>query len=176
MDALKAFLQGKWLGHPLHPALVHIPTALWPAALIFDLFSRTRAGGPIPFQIAYYALLTGLVVALVAAVTGLADWADIKPEKPAKKLGLAHMVLNLTAAGLVALNVYLRAQLPPNTDPVPWTLIALTLLVNLILVVSGYLGGRMVYHYGISVARLSKDKLRQRAAAAGATLPAEQKG
>jgi uncharacterized membrane protein len=176
MDALKGFLQGKWLGHPLHPALVHIPTALWPAALLFDLLSRTGAGGPVPFQIAYYALLVGLLVALVAAVAGLADWADIKPDKPAKKLGLIHMVLNLTVAGLMALNVYLRAQLPPNTDPVPWTLIALTLLANLILMVSGYLGGRMVYNYGISVARHAKDKLRQRAAAAGANLPASVPG
>ena len=31
--SLKDLLQGKWLGHPLHPALVHVPTGLWPAAL-----------------------------------------------------------------------------------------------------------------------------------------------
>jgi uncharacterized membrane protein len=176
MDALKGFLQGKWLGHPLHPALVHIPTALWPAALLFDLISRTRLGGPIPVQIAYYAIFTGLIVALVAAVTGLADWADIKPEKPAKKIGLAHMVLNLTVAALFALNLYLRAQLPASTDSVPLPLIALTLVSLLILLVSGYLGGRMVFNHGISVARHNKDELRRRAEAAGANLPAEQKG
>jgi uncharacterized membrane protein len=34
---IKSFLQGKWLGHPLHPALVHIPVGAWTAALIFDL-------------------------------------------------------------------------------------------------------------------------------------------
>ena len=176
MDAIKGFLQGRWLGHPLHPALVHLPTALWPAALLFDLLSRARAGGPIPFQISYYAILTGLVVALVAALAGLADWADIKPENPAKKIGLTHMLLNLTVVGLFTLNLFLRAQLPPNTDPVPWTLIALTLVGNLILLISGYLGGLMVYSHGISVARHSKDRLRQRAEAAGANLPAEQKG
>jgi uncharacterized membrane protein len=176
MDAIKGFLQGRWLGHPLHPALVHLPTALWPAALFFDLLSRTALGGPVPFQIAYYAMFVGLIVALVAALAGLADWADIKPEKPAKKIGLAHMVLNLTVVGLFALNLYLRAQLPTNTDAVPWPLIGLTLLAVLILAVSGYLGGRMVFNHGISVARLSKDKIRQRAEAAGANLPAEQKG
>jgi uncharacterized membrane protein len=176
MDALKGFLQGKWLGHPLHPALVHIPTALWPAALLFDLLSRTDFAGPVPVQISYYAIMAGLVVALVAAVTGLADWSDIKPEKPAKKLGLIHMVLNLTVAGLFALNLWLRAQLPPTTDAVPLYLIGLTLIGNLILLVSGYLGGRMVYDHGISVARLSKKELRRRAEAAGSNVPAEQKG
>ena len=176
MDAIKGFLQGKWLGHPLHPALVHIPTALWPAALLFDLLSWTDLGGPTPVQISYYAIFTGLIVALVAAVTGLADWADIKPERPAKKIGLTHMVLNLTVAGLFALNLWLRAQLPTTTDAVPLHLVGLTLLANLILMVSGYLGGRMVFDHGISVARHNKKELRKRAEAAGANLPAEQKG
>jgi uncharacterized membrane protein len=176
MNAIKGFLQGKWLGHPLHPALVHIPTALWPAALLFDLLSWTDLGGPIPVQISYYAIFTGLVVALVAAVTGLADWSDIKPDRPAKKIGLTHMVLNLTVAALFALNLWLRAQLPTSTDAVPLHLIGLTLLANLILMVSGYLGGRMVFNHGISVARHNKQALRRRAEAAGANLPAEQKG
>ena len=176
MDAIKGFLQGKWLGHPLHPALVHIPTALWPAALLFDLLSWTDLGGPIPVQISYYAIFTGLIVALVAALTGLADWADIKPDKPAKKIGLAHMVLNLTVTALFALNLWLRAQLPTSTDAVPLHLIGLTLVATLILLVSGYLGGRMVFEHGISVARHNKKELRQRAEAAGANLPAEQKG
>jgi uncharacterized membrane protein len=176
MDAIKGLLQGRWLGHPLHPALVHLPTALWPAALLFDLVSRTGLGGGAPFQIAYYAILVGVVVALVAALAGLADWADIKPDKPARKIGLVHMVLNLTVAGLFALNLVLRARLPATTEAVPLPLIALTLVADLILLVSGYLGGRMVYNHGISVARLSKDRLRARARAAGANVPAEQKG
>jgi uncharacterized membrane protein len=176
MDAIKGFLQGKWLGHPLHPALVHLPTALWPAALLFDLLSRTDLGGPIPVQISYYAIFIGLVVALVAALAGLADWADIKPEKPAKKIGLTHMLLNLVVVALFALNLWLRAQLPTSTDAVPLHLIGLTLLANLILLVSGYLGGRMVFNHGISVARHNKKELRERAEAAGANLPAEQKG
>ena len=77
---------------------------------------------------------------------------------------------------LFAFNLYQRAQLPTNTDAVPWSLIALTLVADLILMVSGYLGGRMVYEHGISVARHAKDQLRSRAEAAGANLPAEQKG
>ncbi len=176
MQAIKGFLQGKWLRHPLHPALVHLPTALWPAALFFDLFSQTDRGGVVPVQIAYYAILLGLVVAAAAAVTGLADWLDIKPEKPARKLGLAHMLLNLTAVALFALNLWLRAQLPAATVTLPLPHLGLTVLGNLLLAVSGYLGGRLVYQYGISVARHSEPKLRRRAEAAGAKVPAEEKG
>ncbi len=176
MDAIKGFLQGKWLGHPLHPALVHLPTALWPAALFFDLLSRTDLGGRAPVQIAYYAILIGLGVAVFAALTGLADWSDIKPDKPARKLGLIHMVLNLAAVAVFALNLWLRAQLPVETATMPLPHLGLTVLGNLLIAVSGYLGGRLVFHYGISVARHSKNQLRQRAEAAGAKLPAEEKG
>src|SRR5688500_1405154 len=159
MDAIKGFLQGKWLGHPLHPALVHLPTALWPAALFFDLVSRTDLGDNVPVQMAYYAILTGLLVALLAALAGLADWLDIKPENPARKLGLIHMVLNLVAVAVFALNLWLRAQLPVETATIPLLHLGLTVLGNLLIAVSGYLGGRLVFHYGISVARHNKSKL-----------------
>jgi hypothetical protein len=35
----------------------------------------------------------GLVTALLAVPPGLADWAEIKKEKPAWKMGLYHMAL-----------------------------------------------------------------------------------
>jgi hypothetical protein len=37
MKWLFDFLKGTWLGHPLHPILVHVPMAMWPGALIFDV-------------------------------------------------------------------------------------------------------------------------------------------
>jgi hypothetical protein len=43
-----------------------------------------------------------------------------------------------------------------------------------LVVVSGYLGGRMIYDHGISIARLSKDKWRSIAEAGGANLPDEK--
>jgi uncharacterized membrane protein len=40
MKRLINFPKGKWLGHPLHPIIVHASMAMWPSALIFDLLSR----------------------------------------------------------------------------------------------------------------------------------------
>ena len=45
MKWLLDILKGTWLGHPLHPILAHIPMAMWPGALIFDLLSRCQVGG-----------------------------------------------------------------------------------------------------------------------------------
>src|SRR5689334_15275525 len=37
---------GRWLGHPLHPALSDLPIGLWAGALILDLAGGDAAGGP----------------------------------------------------------------------------------------------------------------------------------
>ena len=101
------FLQGKWLKHPLHPALVHVPTALWPAAFVCDLLSRFTEENTY-MRLASYAILFGLIVALLAIPTGYADWIGIRPEKPAWKPGLYHMGLNLVVWTLGAINLGLR--------------------------------------------------------------------
>src|SRR2546426_1168769 len=35
--ALKTFVNGTWLGHPLHPVLTDIPIGAWTIAILFDL-------------------------------------------------------------------------------------------------------------------------------------------
>lgn len=168
------FLQGKWLKHPLHPALVHIPTSLWTIAWIFDLFSQFRANNTF-VQLAFYAGLLGLIAALPAIPTGLADWTDIRREKPAWKLGLYHMVLNIIVSILWGINLWLRAGSFQTDSAAPPGLFWLSTLATVLLLISGYLGGRMIYSYGINVARLSKTKWRNIAKQGGAAVPPEEK-
>jgi uncharacterized membrane protein len=98
MKWLQNFLKGKWLGHPLHPILVHVPMAMWPSAPIFDVLSQWK--GNVMVRLSFYAILFGLVASLLAVPTGLLDWSGIKKEKPAWKIGLYHMMLNLVVARL----------------------------------------------------------------------------
>lgn len=172
--SLKEFLQGAWLGHPIHTALVHIPTALWPAALVFDVLTVLGIGGNPMVRTSYYCILAGLVVSLLAVPTGLADWWDIKPEKPARKLGLYHLGLNVVIVVIEAVNLYLRLGDELEATAVGATPLLLSVLAVGLLLVAGYLGGRMVYNYGTSVARLSKDKWRRMAEAGGANVPEEK--
>src|SRR5437773_3986911 len=173
MNRLLNFLKGKWLGHPLHPILVHVPMAMWPGAFIFDLLSQWNIGGNASVRLAFYAIVFGLTASLLAAPTGLIDWTGIKKEKPAWKIGLYHMALNLIALLLFAINLGLRWSTFREDTKVAATPLLLSALGTLLLVGSAYLGGRMVYEYGISVARMSKNKWRQLAAAGGANLPPE---
>jgi uncharacterized membrane protein len=167
------FLQGKWLSHPLHPVFAHIPTALWPSAFLFDLLSQFRADNAL-VQLAFYAILLGLLAALIAIPTGYADWTDIKPDKPAWKLGLYHMILNATVSVLWGINLALRVGGLQTDASVPWGLVGLSGVATSILLISGYLGGRMIYAYGINVARFSKQKWRRIAEEGGAAVPPDE--
>lgn len=168
---MKRFLQGRWLGHPLHVFLVHIPTGLWPAAFVLDGLTSLGIGGGVLARISFYAIALGLLVALLAMPTGLADWSDIKREKPAWKIGLVHMSLNLLIGALWAVNLVLRLNASPDRAPVSGASLALSAIATVLLIVSGYLGGRMVYEHGISIARVSKKKWRQIAEAGDANVP-----
>jgi uncharacterized membrane protein len=170
---MKEFLQGKWLKHPFHPILVHVPTAVWPAALLFDILANLGVGGNAMVQTSFYCILFGVVAALAAIPTGLADWLDIKRDRPAWRIGLYHMILNISITILQAINVALRWGDVSTAATVGTLPFILSIVSVLLLAVSGYLGGTMVYDYGVGIARLSKKKWRRIAQEGGANVPTE---
>jgi uncharacterized membrane protein len=173
MKWILSFLKGKWLGHPLHPILVHVPMAMWPGALVFDFLSRCHIGGNAMVRLSFSAMVFGLVASLLAVPTGLLDWSGIKKEKPAWKIGLYHMSINLVVTLLFAVNLGWRWHTFREATQVDRTPFLLSLIGTALLIGSAYLGGMMTYQYGISVARMSKQKWRKIAQAGGANLPPE---
>ncbi len=169
--ALLNFLKGKWLKHPLHPLIVHLPMALWPAALLFDLLSRGHIGGNTSVRLSFFCIIIGLAATLVAVSTGLADWLEIKKEKPAWKIGLYHMALNLVVTILFAVNLGLRVSSFRQAVAVEGGPLVLSAIGTGVLFISAYLGGLMIYDYGIAVARVSKKKWRAMAETTGSNLP-----
>ena len=71
-QALKDFLNGVWLGHPLHPVLTDIPLGAWTMTAVLDALEEIN-GRNGARQGADTALKLGLVGAVGAAVTGMAD-------------------------------------------------------------------------------------------------------
>ncbi len=164
---MREFFEGRWLGHPLHPILVELPVALWPVTFVLDLLTRLGIGENVLVRAAFVALILGVLSAAGAAVAGILDWSGVKQTNPAWRLGLYHLLLNVTATVLATASLILRAGRLDATETASLPLL-LMLVVTLLLMVSAYLGGRMVYEYGISVARLTKDYWRSTAEAAGA--------
>jgi uncharacterized membrane protein len=164
-------LQGKWLGHPLHPVLVHIPIGAWLTACLLDVTARAGAQSSDCARLALYLVGAGLLIAAFAVPTGLADWSGIKKEKPAWKLGLYHLIGNAIAATFWGVNFALRLQTLQSAEPVTLPILITSVAGTLLVAVSGYLGKLMVYDQGISVARTSKQKWRVVAERGGARVP-----
>lgn len=167
-------LQGKWLGHPLHPALVHLPVGAWFSAFMFDLAVSMGVSSPVLPRLALYLVGIGLALALLAVPTGIADWSEIKKEKPAWRLGLYHMIGNGITALVWCGNFGLRLRPLDSATPITPAVLFTSALGLLLLLGSAYLGKLMVFDQGISVARESKKKWRTIAARGGARLPPEK--
>jgi uncharacterized membrane protein len=168
---LVEILQGKWLGHPLHSALVHLPVGSWIAACLLDVTVTANWIREDAARLSMYCVGFGLLGALIAVAPGLADWSQIKREKPAWKLGLYHMILNVGAVAVWVVNFALRLK---ADELVTATILATSLLGTGLVIVSGYLGSRMVFDHGTSVARESKKQWREIARSGGSTIPEEK--
>lgn len=163
-------LQGKWLGHPLHPAIVHVPLGGWIAACAIDVaVAAGWAHGAFP-RLALYCTITGLIGAVLAVPPGIADWAGIKKEKPAWKLALVHMLLNAAATFVWIANLTLRLA---GDRPASAAILGTSVIGTTLVLASGYVGSLLVFAHGVSVARLSKPKWRRLAEEGGARLPKE---
>jgi len=127
-------------GHPIHPMLVTIPIGLWVFSLVADLVAL-RSGTPQPWQlVAFYTMVGGIVGALAAALPGLIDLLSLK-DAEIKKTALIHMSINLTIVVLYVVNAWLRYQASVAGNVTLW----LSVLTIAMLLVSGWLGGKMVY-------------------------------
>jgi nitrite reductase/ring-hydroxylating ferredoxin subunit/uncharacterized membrane protein len=98
-------LHGRWLGHPLHPVLTDIPIGSWTAAAVLDALEQVTGNRALG-RGADAAIGLGIIGALGAAITGLTDWRHT--DGRARRLGLAHGLLNTGALALYTTSMILR--------------------------------------------------------------------
>jgi uncharacterized membrane protein len=141
--------------HPLHPMLVVFPIGLWVFSLISD-FVFLLGGDARWSDVAFYAMAGGLIGAVLAAVPGFFDMFWIS-DKKVGKIAWNHMILNLIAVVIFAVDFYLRLRNPAGAI-FP---IVLSVAGVLFIAVSGWLGGEMVYVHGMGVQQQSAGSTRE---------------
>ena len=146
---LKDVVQGKPFGHPSHPPFVHFPSALLPAALIFDVASRLDADLTFT-RAAFYNIVLGLVVAVFAAITGLVDYLPMVGGSRKKIIGTRHLIAQLCALGLFAASLLLRA-FDIDATRTPLAAMLLAAAGAAVLTIGNYFGGTLVYRQGMRV-------------------------
>jgi uncharacterized membrane protein len=137
----------RFLGHPVHPLVVAFPiallalTPLWDGATMLDLARLAPVG--------YWTELAGLVGGGLALVTGLADFIGLKEPSPGlTNAALRHAGFALTTLSLFVVAFVLRGG--PAGEP-GVLVIALELVGALALAVTGWLGGHLVFRFGVGV-------------------------
>ncbi|HEY8455955.1 MAG TPA: DUF2231 domain-containing protein [Actinopolymorphaceae bacterium] len=138
-------------GHPFHPILVTVPIGAWISSLVFDVASWLVAEPAALRQGSTWLIGIGVVGAVAAAMVGTMDLFVIPTGTPAFRLGLVHMTLNLVVTVGFAANFVWR-QSSGDSGPVAAGMLALSIVCIAVLAVSGYLGGKLAYHYGVRVA------------------------
>src|SRR5438128_7098114 len=104
---MRNFLNGTWLGEPLHVVLTDVPIGAWTVAIMFDALDLIRNRREFSLA-ADTSLAIGLLGAGSAAVTGITDWSDVDP--PARRLGLIHGLLNVGVTALFTTSLILRKR------------------------------------------------------------------
>ncbi len=143
--ALELMHGGRWVGHPLHPALSDLPVGLWTGATLLDMTDR----GPAPrsgLDAAGMLSAAGIAASCATALTGLSDWT-VSDEQD-RRVGLFHGLLNTAALGLQCASLGTRMTGHRGTAR---TLGAASLTVT---AAAAYLGGHLVFTKGVMVNRV----------------------
>ena len=141
---IRNFLNGTWLGEPLHVVLKDLPIGAWTVAILFDILDLTIDRREFALA-ADTSLAIGLVGAAGAAATGMTDWSDVDP--PARRLGLIHGLLNLGGTALFATSLLLKRKQARRSGRI------VAGLGCAVIAFAAHLGGKMVYEHRVGVDR-----------------------
>jgi uncharacterized membrane protein len=139
-------------GHPVHPILVTLPIGAWVCSFIFDLVSygssepRTWSVGSM------WLILFGVVGAAAAAIFGVLDLLNLPRHTAAFSTGRLHAILNSTALVIFLVDFVWRFNTGDSWDSAPVGPLVLSIIGLAVVGVSGFLGGKLAYRYGVRVA------------------------
>jgi uncharacterized membrane protein len=142
----------KLFGHPIHPMLVAFPVAFYTGSLAAFITYNSNHD-PFWFKVGYVANSAGVITAVIAALPGFIDWLYIPGGSKAKKTGIFHMLCNVVALVLFALNIWLIKEEWNNPQPALGSSILLTGAGFVITLLAGFLGWALVqkHHVGVDI-------------------------
>jgi nitrite reductase/ring-hydroxylating ferredoxin subunit len=135
-NGLKDALNGKRLGHRLHPLLTDVAIGSLTAASIVDFLSPSSKSA------ARKLSAVGLAAAVPTALSGYADWMDVYGD--GRRIGLVHAATNAVGLGLMFASFKRRCSKRGGGR--------FTALAGLgVISAGGYLGGHLTYVLGLGV-------------------------
>jgi uncharacterized membrane protein len=121
--------------------------ALYPTSLVFDWLSYLAEDGSPYVKGAFALIVAGLLMSVLAAATGVADFLAISTGSPAWRLAFTHLTVMLVTSGLFLASAILRAR-DLDVTSTPFGLVVLSVVGVGLLFSGGLLGGDLVFRHG----------------------------
>lgn len=135
-------------GHPLHPMLVMIPTAVFPLLVVLDVVPQFAEMDGGYWAAGFWLAAIGLLGGVAAAVPGFVDLSAVPDRTRAHKSAVWHAVVG--SAILVAYAIAVGTRLTMGVDGAV-VFLATDVLGLLLVTVQGFLGGELVYRHHMGV-------------------------
>ncbi|ESX63800.1 DUF2231 domain-containing protein [Mesorhizobium sp. M0142] len=134
--------------HPIHPMLIPFPIALLVSVFLSDLVFWST-GNAFWAEASFWLLGFALLMSAAAALAGFADFLG---NSRVRSINAAwhHMVGNVVAVVLALASFILRLSAGAAEGALPWGL-ALSTIVVLLLLYTGWKGGTLVYEHRVGV-------------------------
>ena len=143
-------------GHPLHPPLTDVTIGTYTFATLAAVLTKVGIASEEAAQAWALALIVGLIVTAPTALTGLADWIRITRGTPLFRTATAHMIAMLLATAFFLISI--GAGYSDGIDgALPDGAFLLTLIGFFVLTLGGWLGGSVVFNYGMRVLNLVEE-------------------
>jgi uncharacterized membrane protein len=137
-------------GHPFHAILVTVPIGAWVASIVFDILAITTEESTSFVVGAQWLIGIGIVGAILAGVIGAIDLSTLAHRTRARAIALTHLGINLAVIALFLVSLVIR--LSDGATEINTIAVIISVAAVLLLGASGYLGGELVYRYGVRVA------------------------
>jgi uncharacterized membrane protein len=149
-------LEYLYRGHPRHPPLTDATVGIYTFATAAAVLSKLGIAEQKAAQGWMLALIVAVIFSAPTAITGFADWLQISRGTPLWRIATAHMIAMLIATGVFLVTI--GAGYSDGMDGVvPDGAFILTLIGFLVLTIGGWLGGSVVFNYGMRVLNLVEE-------------------
>ena len=149
MNRLVDLMRG-WPGKPSHPPLTDASIGAYTVGVAMLVAGKL---GLEEHQMAHGALLAisgGLALAAPTAITGLLDWLQLEKGTTRKTVATIHL-LTMVSATLVFAGTWLAQRPGYNHSRIETLGLVLGLAAEALLAIGGYIGGTLVFAYGVRV-------------------------
>lgn len=137
---------------PIHPVVIHFPIALLVLSVAADFFGYIFQSASLQ-NTGWWSLVGAAIGAAVAVAAGLYDMnrEEIKPE--AHSQVHKHMKVGYVVLAVIAGLTIWRWLIYANNDfALNWLYLILAILILGLTLFQGWLGGELVFAYGVGVA------------------------